>query len=42
MCGVSIKIRVSDSSPHPPRLADRFWIGVGGNTQQEGGFVTFH
>jgi hypothetical protein len=42
MCGVAIKIRMSDSSPHPPRLTDRIWIGIGGNTKQEGGFIALH
>jgi hypothetical protein len=33
MSRIAIHIRVSDSSPHPPSMANRFWICGDRNTK---------
>jgi len=42
MSRITINIRVSDSSPHPPSMTNRFWICGDGNSKNEGSFVAIH
>ena len=37
-----MNIRVSDSSPHPPSMANLFWIRSDRNTKQDRSFVAIH
>jgi hypothetical protein len=42
MSRIAIHIRVSDSSPHPPCMANRVWLCGDWNTKQESSFVAIH